>query len=232
MSTKIYEAWKIPANKLLDFTNYYNNICRNFVYKMILDLMPHIKPEVVQKIAKDCQNEEFKKDPNFDKANRLTWVFMEWMRESKRGMWDIVNFDCSFNAFIDKNCFYIIPYPPYRNFKFKRLPKYCKDFSYWNNTDQPKNISNREWNNRAKTWERIALGGVDQWDESRFDHVVFEAKHPSVGMYALQDRILGKGNKHMIVLRASIKQEEREKEEKIKRELEEKTKIEKVKNDK
>ena len=30
-----------------------------------------------------------------------------------------------------------------------------EDYSYWNNTDKPKDISNREWNHRLKVWDKL-----------------------------------------------------------------------------
>lgn len=30
-----------------------------------------------------------------------------------------------------------------------------EDYSYWNNTDKPENVSNKEWNNRCKIWETV-----------------------------------------------------------------------------
>ena len=35
---------------------------------------------------------------------------------------------------------------------------FIDDYSYWNNTDRPDDISEQDWNNRGKDWE-VALGG-------------------------------------------------------------------------
>lgn len=42
---------------------------------------------------------------------------------------------------------------------FESLPE-LEDYSYWNNSDQPKELTEEEWNNHKETWERILYTDV------------------------------------------------------------------------
>lgn len=42
-------------------------------------------------------------------------------------------------------------------------PAWMRDYAYWNNTDSPEEISEEDWRERGKTWDRIALDN-GRWD--------------------------------------------------------------------
>lgn len=56
-----------------------------------------------------------------------------------------------------KNTYFVIPNFEKSNLFLPFIDKKTKlkDFSYWNNTDKPNSIKNREWKNRKKTWYSI-----------------------------------------------------------------------------
>jgi len=48
----------------------------------------------------------------------------------------------------------IYPYYEYREY-FDLLKKYFKDYGYWNNSDKPEDVSEKNWNIRRKTWNDV-----------------------------------------------------------------------------
>ena len=81
--------------------------------------------------------------------------------------------DLSLNIWIHKKKAYVIPVGEsflYINFT---IPQGVEDFSYWNNTDQPENFSQNQWDQRGKLWEKVCL---NDWNSNRLNHVIFDAK--------------------------------------------------------
>lgn len=54
--------------------------------------------------------------------------------------------------------------------KLPKRPSWLKEYSYWNNSDEPKGMTRRRWKERERTWNRIALDG-DRWD-NRLTNIV------------------------------------------------------------
>jgi hypothetical protein len=54
---------------------------------------------------------------------------------------------------------------------------YIRDYSYWNNSDQPKDLTARQWSARGKKWDKILDGEYT----NRLIHstVDFDGMHPS-----------------------------------------------------
>lgn len=46
----------------------------------------------------------------------------------------------------------------------RNLPSGLKEFSYWDNSDPPANVSSRIWKTRGKIWDEVALDD-GRWDE-------------------------------------------------------------------
>ena len=63
-----------------------------------------------------------------------------------------------------------------------------EEYRYWDNIDRPRGISDREWGQRRRTWDRVCL---KDWDAGRMSHVVIEGKHPFNGFYEIEDTVLG-----------------------------------------
>ena len=57
----------------------------------------------------------------------------------------------------------------------KDYPDYVTDYSFWNNTDKPDDVTQASWRRREYTWEEICLydGG---WDVTRLYHAIIEPK--------------------------------------------------------
>ena len=72
----------------------------------------------------------------------------------------IYDVECGLNLWVHTDGFvYFMPYGEYRYTdvcKIRRgAPKDLVDFAYWNNTDQPKHITNADWEARRDKWKEI-----------------------------------------------------------------------------
>jgi hypothetical protein len=84
--------------------------------------------------------------------------YLSQLRSSERGLYD---FDVSLAIHPHAGRLYIIPYCDMLMrdvLDFLRKDKRVTDFAYWDNTDQPDNVSPRawkEWKERGRIWEAI-----------------------------------------------------------------------------
>lgn len=53
---------------------------------------------------------------------------------------------------------------------FEKIEPFVEDYHYQNQCDKPDNISNREWNNRRKKWDKIL--GYDSFTQRAFNFTV------------------------------------------------------------
>lgn len=90
--------------------------------------------------------------------------------------------ECGFHVWIDGEtgealiCLFGMPTftEPNRVKPHWKLPRWIREFSYWNNTDPPDNMREgaayRRWKARGKQWDRVALDN-GRW-EARMLHIV------------------------------------------------------------
>lgn len=158
MSTKIYEAYRLPAKNLNKFLDRAKNHSMNKVVERVQLLMDSMKPEgfykaLVKKWKDEKYIKEYYRDGNPTQYTRFD-VVMDCCREaathSRRD--PIFDIECGWSARMYEDDAFLIPYGEEYLRKDFRVPRYAKDFSYWNNTDKPDNVSDKEWNNRYKTW--------------------------------------------------------------------------------
>jgi hypothetical protein len=198
MSTKIYNAYRVPKNKIPEFTAGFRKIVINDAVKEINSLISRYDYEkalVDMYPSKDAQD-RIKAKKNWDKIAPLRSVFAQMMHVSDKGVRDTHNFDTSFNVWFDGKWAYIIPYFACSFRKQSLILKMVEklgggDYGYYDNTDRPDGISSRQWNSRKKTWGRICLDDSEDWDTSRFTHVVIEGKSPYNGFFQLEEAIVG-----------------------------------------
>lgn len=68
----------------------------------------------------------------------------------------IFDLKLSITIFHHKNEFYGIPFADDgKLIEIVLKNKWVRDFSYWNNSDQPEGMSDKEWEMRAKVWNDI-----------------------------------------------------------------------------
>lgn len=191
MSTKIYNAYRFPRKHLDEFILLFNKLCHQEVKKFLQKFTP--EPEFLQKerektFAKYPESAQYWSDKDFAAAR----VFGMAMVASKSPYKEVFDLDCSFNLWMHKGYCYVIPYVPNTfRINWKRLPKWCKFYGYWDNTDEEEGVSIKEWKQRGKMWEEIAL---NDWDKTRLTHIVLDLKMPTLNGFQSLLKFLG-GNK-------------------------------------
>jgi hypothetical protein len=188
MSTKIYEAYKIPVARLVEWQEFFNNGCRKYIIGRLRKCeVPKEEADKFRSRRKEFRGDKWEWS---DKEISISWGFSRWMLESKSGRIGAFNFDSSFNFWIKDGMAYIIPYWPCG--MKARVPDWCEEYRYWNNCDHPENISYEEWEERGEVWEDLAL---EDWDKGRMCHVAFEGKKDYfwgiVGIRGLMDVFSG-----------------------------------------
>jgi hypothetical protein len=187
MSTKIYHAWKVPVAKL--------NL---FIDKMRAQMIPAVQDRVVNlmstlpvETALGPEPEWLAQSPRGYERAKLAW------RAGRR--FDIVEKACKqdaksvYRSDLDMQCFlniwlhsdgyaYVMPVCDYWMLKGIAVPKWARDYSYWNNTDAPKGMSEKRWNERRDTWNKLCCGtGTSDHNSRRLCHSIIEVTEIGFG---------------------------------------------------
>ena len=177
MSTKIYEAYRFPKNKLEEFISLFNTICFEQVAEEVSSV-------ILQDLCKNAVRKQLfgpkwrskKINRDYDDAEiEVIWSLAEAMMMSKTGRNSRLHLDCSFNLWMKGKYAYVVPYVADCIKLEKHLPKWCEDYCYFNHSDQPEGISNKQWKQREMIWEELAL---EDWNRTRLTHVTLEMKLP------------------------------------------------------
>jgi hypothetical protein len=76
------------------------------------------------------------------------------------------------------------------NLKNFKLPTYIEDFYYWDNSDQPEEVSNLEWKKREKYWRKhqndnklTAFIDLNNFDTlKKYQKLIFRLKYPDFNL--------------------------------------------------
>lgn len=150
MSTKIYYAWRIPKDMLNEFIDYLRPQAYEYAEGIIRNLIGAVTPEGVEKQRKE--HPYYKEDRL--KLEHVLSLCKKASEDIRRH--PVIDVDSGFNIWLFGTHFYVIPIGEFQEYK---VPDFAEDYSYWNNTDQPENISDEEWNSRSETWNSINGGG-------------------------------------------------------------------------
>jgi hypothetical protein len=170
MSTKIYYAWRVPIDKLNDFIDFVRPQVYETAQNIIAKLMPDVTKEHIEKVKLE--------KPYLPEAMIRFSSAIELCKSISKqsGRAPGVDVDFALNVWLYENHAYIIPIGEYKDFK---VPDFAEDFSYWNNTDQPDNITDEQWEEKCKTWEQINLGeGLHSHNARRLEHNVINLSMP------------------------------------------------------
>ena len=175
MSTKIYEAYKVRAtllNELIDEV-------RPQVFKATMGYVKQLLASVMQ----DDIDKEFNKMFDYGRGitagceesakMKIAWdkfVEPQCVRASNTSLRDPFDIESGLNVWLRRSYAYIIPIN-LDMWKVK-FPPFASDYSYWNNTDQPEHISNKQWGTRSKVWDEINCGSLvgSQHNDRRLYH--------------------------------------------------------------
>lgn len=110
-----------------------------------------------------------------EKYLRLRYAFRSCTFYSLSSYHEPYSIEASINVWYHEGFFYVIPYGLASGHKWSR----AKSYSYWNNTDPDENVSDDEWEQRGKLWDKIAL---DDWEARRMQLEIIELKNRITGI--------------------------------------------------
>ena len=180
MSIKIYEAYRFPLARLNEFVTHSRAVMMEGFLKKVDELMPFVwkreREDIKAEVAawKHMQNAE---QEDLERAWRLRawWKLQEELakaaRSSQKSLYDV---EAVWNFWIYGEMVYAIPYGLFKN-GAKKLG-WVEDFSYWNSTDPPDDVSEDEFRARGEVWKKICL---DDWNGLRLMHVVVDFAQPA-----------------------------------------------------
>lgn len=182
MSTKIWTAWRFPIERLREFQDSVRPQMFGWVIEEVEHLMRCVTDEhVASKMA------EYRKDGvwtgAFSEADtergirvRATVKLAQRARD-EYGAW-MLTLDCGFNVWLHEGLCYVIPWGMPNRHESLSLPDWAEDYHYQNSTDKPRHISKAKWEERAQTWDVVAL---DNWNAHRLVFKVVDMSMDGLG---------------------------------------------------
>jgi hypothetical protein len=165
MSTKIYYAVKLPTNKLMEFIKYAKDFHVQMAGLHIVKMMNKFEEDKVKQIKELMEKHYGTKTSIEEKDVRFALAF-HVSQEQKNSMvktpYDIA---CGITGWIKDEYAYMMFYGVHYLDKME-LPDYAKEYGYWNNTDQPDEVTDEEWDERHDTWYYF----LDNYDRYRIYH--------------------------------------------------------------
>jgi hypothetical protein len=193
MSIKIYDGLRIKIKDIEKFTKIFDKRCLDFLEQQTSGLMKAVKKEKLLKSAEkaigirnNMSAEDILKVPAANDYFRFLEVARLYLISMKEHA-NFLNPECWFNAFPYNGYFYIVPEYP-TNFKCPKYPKYVEDFSYWNNTDPPNNVSWEEFCKRAIFWKKC--GALDTPFRNRLSHTLIDGDQKGQDLVLIEKRLI------------------------------------------
>lgn len=167
MSTKIYFAWRVPLGRLNDFIDHVRARGLKRAAAQIKAIIATYgpdklgpEPEWLKESPKEGAQERWRLRRGYD-------LFRDAAR-AEPFMFDDLN--CWINVWLHNGAAYV-------HGCNVEPPRWAKDYSYWNNSDAPKSISQRAWAERGRRWDAICCGeGTASHSARRLQHVIVEPK--------------------------------------------------------
>jgi len=162
MSTKIYLAWKIPVSRLNDFIDDISKYMIGKVQQKLVRIFDNFDDEKFIKKQQEgkSKGEKIKirkhlKNPRYLFFDKLYFIFKMARDSAKTSDSSLCDFQCGIKFWIRKGYAYIIPWGEFSFYDKYKAPAWAKDYSYWNNTDKPDEISASAWKTRQRIWDTM-----------------------------------------------------------------------------
>lgn len=164
MSTKIYDAYRIKE----DIKNF--DEVHTFILKIRDNIFNILKEDYNNRYIKECVTLydfailgklELLGFEGIDDKSFFGNTYDVFSKEErnikvKKERNPCYDFFCDFVLFYNDNRFYLKFYcESKRVVEYINSLKEIEDYSYWNNSDAPDNVSEEEWDEREKTWDKI-----------------------------------------------------------------------------
>lgn len=194
MSTKIYEAYRIPLSKLNNFIDFSREYTLRKVAQNYLQLMKAVEIDMAT-LPNHINPDDKAVVKRWEMHNRFDGVIknMEKHLNGPLKTEDPFYLECGLNIWIYRQHAYIIPIKSH--ITNARKPSYVKNYCYWNNTDRLSGISDKEWEARGDVWEKINCGdGTASHNARRMYHAFIELGNGlHLGTWPIKEVLFGKG---------------------------------------
>lgn len=172
MSTKIYTAFKVKrkvSNNTITFWKFIRKIrkrgvkeVQSVLRKLYLDYASEIESSDLEVIkAKESYSYNDEKAKLLVAHKRIIQEYKNQQLSQYRNEFD---FDVRISIRELDGNLYMIPHCDITMLKaldFLKKEKSIQSYCYWNSTDKPKNISQKEWDTRSTVWNKLYSNGWD-----------------------------------------------------------------------
>ena len=165
MSTKVYEAYRFPKDKLNDFVEFIDETILPELLDYGFYIFSSIKNKTINEILEKKDMQDLEVSDLSKREIAFEHLIQKGIRSNFRNMYDLI---VSYNFWIKGDYVYTIPYNMQNVCPNIEYPDYVEEYSYWNNTDRPKDISEEEWEKRGRLWDYIN----SSWDKNRLEHKI------------------------------------------------------------
>ena len=160
MSVKLYDAWRMPTMPMSKFQKWLDEL--RSTYQPIADkkILIEIAHRAIRKYDISCvfpNSIENNKPGNGYLTNSWSKVMTDYKKVKTTGSRDpAVDVECEIIFHFRGRYIYMVMFTEIREFKdhLESLPG-IKEYGYWDNTDKPGYITQREWRRREKLWDNI-----------------------------------------------------------------------------
>ena len=151
MSIKVYQAWRVPVKHLNEvFTAWRKELLSSVVVPGVLaDVTPAPGQLVSDALRDRWPTVIARRDSAYRDLQDMTTVFAVWIS----GPYAVLR------AIGNENIFENLQH------------EHAEDFSFWNNTDPPDDVSSHVWAHRRRFWNKTADGYYP-----RMEYVVFDPR--------------------------------------------------------
>lgn len=141
MSTQIYNGFSVATDSAVDLMN------------LVDSFRPYVRAEGQKMLHRFLRKTETPAEPF---RGWKTWRELRAETVNKGGRAPKVNTDFQLVFFSDQSRFLGIAFTEHARWfrQWLRQPL-VSEYQYWNNADQPCEISRSQWQRRAETWDRV-----------------------------------------------------------------------------
>lgn len=169
MSTKIYNGWKLGNVDVFDVQNRVNDIFRPALLQRINEVP--LNDAVLSRDRLDFQDGRFSKLVDYDakktdyfkysptKTGTYTWrdlynIASRIQREENKEGYNAPNVEVVYFRHPSTHEIFCFFYGD-NDMTAKFEEEFGEPFCYWNNSDQPEDVTDEEWKNRIATWNEV-----------------------------------------------------------------------------
>lgn len=166
MSTKIYNAYLLEGHDLGSAAQ----LLQKFKMATLRPMMEELKAKTLARRAVQL----FDKATiglDTEKGNYVSRAWREMRDEQKNAVAGVrepdVDFSCKLSLINHRSGVYVVMYSEQADFTcaWEKIPGVV-DYSYWDNTDRPDDVSAKDWKKRQRVWDSIFKGDVRSPDDA------------------------------------------------------------------